>query len=137
MDSGLIYGLVANMQDNGEAYDGSIARVYNSAGLGRIDFDANYADSALEGLNSVSFTPETNHKYLLQLVKKVDGYLELRVNGVSVSATNTLYSGGYPGISFHAGGSSETPGSIKFWWFRVRKYTEPEPSVSIGAEEAA
>ena len=137
MDSGLIYGLVANMQDNGEAYDGSIARVYNSAGLGRIDFDANYADSALEGLNSVSFTPETNHKYLLQLVKKVDGYLELRVNGVSVSATNTLYSGGYPGISFHAGGSSETPGSIKFWWFRVRKYTEPEPSVSIGEEESA
>jgi len=137
MDSGLIFGCVANMQDNGEAYDGEIEGVYNHASISRKDFDANYADSSLEGLNSISFTPETNHKYLLQFVKKTDGYLELRVNGVSVSATNTLYSGGYSGMSFHAGISSETPGSIRFWWFRVRKYTEPEPSVNLGAEEIA
>jgi len=137
MDSGLTMGVVTNMQSDGEAYHGGVSAVYDKISINRIDFDAAYASSHLEELVSASFEPSINQKYLLQLIKKTNGYLEFRLNGNSVNVTNTLYTAGNLGMDFQAGGSSETPGSVKFCWFRVRKYAEPEPLISIGAEETA
>jgi len=138
MDNELIMNVISNMQSNGECYSANLqGETYNSISIGRIDYDASFGYGWLEGLASASYNPELNQKYLLQLIKRTDGYIEFRINGVSINATNTVYSGGNPGIGFTAGGSSSTPGNVKFWWFRVRKYTEPEPSVSVGEEETA
>ena len=138
MDNELIMSVVSNMQSNGECYSANLlGETYNLINMGRVDYDAKFGYSWLETLASASYNPELNQKYLLQLIKRTDGYIEFRVNGASINAANTVYSEGNPGIGFTAGGYSSTPGNVKFWWFRVRKYTEPEPSVSIGEEETA
>jgi len=138
MSNELIMSLISNMQSNGEGYTGNVlGEPYNSINIGRVDFDASYSSSWLESLADGSYDPELNQKYLLQLIKKTDGYVEFRINNTSINATNTVYSGGNPGVGFQAGSSSSAPGNIKFWWFRVRKYTDPEPSVSIGSEKTA
>ena len=136
MDNELFMCVISNMQSNGECYSGNImGETYNINSIARIDYNAAYDGSWLEHLGDVPFDPELNQKYLLQLIKRTDGYIEFRVNGNSINATNTVYSGGNSGMGFQAGGDSSAPGNIRFWWFRVRKYTEPEPSVTIGEEE--
>ena len=138
MDNELLMCIVSNMQSNGECYSGNVhGETYNVVSIARIDYDAPYDSGWLESLADTPFNPELNQKYLLQFIKKTDGYIEFRVNGISINTTNTIYSEGAPGVGFMAGGSSSAPGNIKFWWFRVRKYTEPEPSVSLGVEETA
>ena len=138
MDNELLMCIVSNMQSNGECYSGNVhGEPYNVVSIARIDYDANYTYGWLESLADAPYNPELNQKYLLQLIKRVDGYIEFRVNGASINATNTVYSEGNPGIGMTAGGKSSSTGNVKFWWLRVRKYTEPEPSVNLGAEEAA
>ena len=138
MDNELIMSVVSNMQSDGECYSGNVhGETYNVISIARVDYDELSRYGWLESLVDVPYNPEINQKYLLQLIKRTDGYIEFRINGVSISATNTVYSRGHPGIGVHAGGGSSTPGNVKFWWFRVRKYTEPEPFVSIGEEESA
>ena len=86
-------------------------------------------EGAITILASSSFTFNLNEWVLLEL-RKTDSNLEGRANEQVLSATDTTFSSGYVGISGYTS-------TVDFDFVFVRKYTEPEPSVSIGAEETA
>ena len=60
--------------------------------------------------------------------EKLDG-----TNKYSFTTTDTDYASGYLGLATDRMDS----GAVYYDWVRVRKYTEPEPSVSLGEEENA
>ena len=83
-------------------------------------------------LASVSQVIEENVWYDFRVTRKPDGTIIGEILGVnSVSATDTSLTSGYVGV--RVGGTASDICRVDN--YRVRKFAEPEPSVSVGAEE--
>jgi len=126
------YGVVETF---GCVQDNSVAWPANHLYYNEVEYD-NQAHSlrkregsTVTTLDSASFAFDLNEWVILELRKK-DSNLAGIANEQVLSATDTTFSSGYVGISGYTS-------TVDFDFVFVRKYTEPEPSVSLGAEETA
>jgi len=84
-------------------------------------------------LASVAQVIDENVWYDFRVTRKPDGTIIGEILGVnSVSATDTSFTSGYVGV--RVGGTASDTCRVDN--YRVRKYTDPEPTASVGEEEA-
>ncbi|RLF65413.1 MAG: hypothetical protein DRN30_04025, partial [Thermoplasmata archaeon] len=83
-------------------------------------------------LDSATMTISANTWHRVKVVMHGSS-LSYTFDTTTISATDTTYSSGWIGINSDA---YETDGSdyTRWDWIRVRKYTDPEPTISIGTE---
>ena len=122
LSSGWIQFAIINSEGNG--YGGS----YDSEGDVIISKWSGYPSSVSRS-NLASATAYVTHAWhKFRFIYKPDGYMRFEYLGVTVEATDTTYSGDWKLMVWSG------VGNHKYEELRVRRYVDPEPTVSVGPE---